>query len=274
MDSSSATIRTYFAKLGLAREIADLYLTLYTHGPQTISELSRNSGVERTRIYRLIDTLMESNLVEVESHYKRGVIKAAPIANLHILITQKEQELQSLQDELGLIEQILARNSLSSPSTRVQFYRGAEGTKQMFWNETRAKSVADCMLHQNMQIKTNSRFFERWVEACNQKGIRFRGIICDNFLDSQKAWYGKHQNERLQHWDERYVPDDIFRITHGTVIYDDVTAYFNWKDNEIFGIEIYNQEIADTNRQLFQLLWNVAQPSPGAGAPKTKTSDT
>src|SRR3954464_15918420 len=106
MLNDTTAVRTYFAKLGFPSEIADIYLALYTHGPQTISELSRTSGVERTRVYRLIDQLMETNLVEVESHYKRGVIKAAPIPNLHILISKKEQELQSLQDELGLIEQV------------------------------------------------------------------------------------------------------------------------------------------------------------------------
>jgi hypothetical protein len=248
-------IRTYFAKLGLEAEIADLYLALHAHGPQTISELSRNSGVERTRIYRLIDTLLESNLVEVESHHKRGVIKAAPIANLHILISQKEQELKSLQDELGLIEQVLARNSLSSPATRVQFYQGAEGAKQMFWNQTTAKTPITSILFENMQIKTNSVFFERWVKRCNERNLRFRGIVGDAFLESQKEWYTKHRNERLQHWEQRYVAKDVFPITHSVIVYDSVVAYYNWKDGEVFGIEIYNQEIADTQRQLFEMLW-------------------
>src|SRR5690606_25986739 len=91
-----AAIRSYFAKLGLEPEVADIYLALHTHGPQTISELSRNSKVERTRIYRLIDHLLSSHLIEVETRHKRTIIKAAPIANLNILITQKEQELRSL----------------------------------------------------------------------------------------------------------------------------------------------------------------------------------
>jgi hypothetical protein len=262
MLTDTASVRAYFAKLGLQQEIADLYLALYSYGPQTISELSRNSGVERTRIYRLIDTLMESNLIEVESHYKRGVIKAAPISNLHILISQKEQELQSLQDELGLIEQVLNRNSLSSPATRVQFYHGLEGTKQMFWNETKAKTPIQSILHENMQVKTNSSFFERWVAACNRRGLTFRGIINDQFLTTQSQWYANHSNERLKNWDARYVSDDIFHITHGTMIYDNVVAYYNWKDSEVFGVEIYNQEIADSQRQLFELLWSSAKPAP------------
>jgi sugar-specific transcriptional regulator TrmB len=260
MTSDKAAVRTYFAKLGLDQEVADIYLALYAQGPQTISELSRSSGVERTRIYRLIDTLLSSNLIEVESHYKRGVIKAAPIANLNILISQREQELRSLQDELGLIEQVLSRNSISSPSTRVQFYKGPEGVKQMYWNETKAKTEVISLLHQNMQIKTNSRFFERWVAKCNEQNLSFKGIVSDQFLASQKQWYDSHSNEKLAHWEQRHISKDVFDIQHGMIVYDNVVAYFNWKDHEIFGVEIYNEEIAGSQRQLFALLWDKATP--------------
>lgn len=261
MTTDAAAVRTYFAKLGLEREIADLYLALHAHGAQSISELSRNSGVERTRIYRLIDRLLETNLVEVESHYKRGVIKAAPIANLRIFISQKEQELQSLHEGLGLIEQVLARNSLSSPATRVQFYQGPEGAKQMFWNETRAKTAVWCLLYDNMQVKTNSVFFERWVRACNERQLHFRGIVSDQFLASQQAWYSKRSNERLAHWQQRYIAPAAFPIKHSLIIYDNVVAQYNWKDGEIFGIETYNQDIADTQRQFFELLWQKSEAS-------------
>jgi sugar-specific transcriptional regulator TrmB len=267
MKKEAAAVRTYFAKLGLPMEVADIYLALHNYGPQTISELSRNANVERTRIYRLIDTLLASNLIEVESHYKRGVIKAAPIANLHILISKKEQELKSLQDELDLIEQVLARNSLSSPATRVQFYQGTEGVKQMYWNETKAKSEVFAILHENMQIKTDSRFFERWVTRSNEQNLKFKGIISNAFIASQELWYASHSNERLRHWDARYIDKNTFDITHGTLIYDDVVAFFNWKDNEVFGVEIYNPEIARSQKQLFNLIWDQAVPHDDSKRP-------
>jgi hypothetical protein len=196
--------------------------------------------------------------VEVEAHHKRGVIKAAPIANLNILISKKEQELKSLQDELGLIERVLARNTLSSPATRVQFYQGPEGTKQMLWNQTKAKTPVNAILFENMQSNTNSAFFERWVKACNEQQMHFRGIVCDAFLESQKQWYAKNDNERLQHWEQRHIPKDTFSITHNQIIYDDIVAYYNWKDGEVFGIEIYNREVADSQRQFFEMLWKKA----------------
>jgi sugar-specific transcriptional regulator TrmB len=262
MLTDTSAIRTYFAKLGLETEIADLYLALHTHGPQTISELSRNSKVERTRIYRLIDRLMESNLIEVESHYKRGIIKAAPIANLHILINEKEQELRSLQDELGLIQQVLARNSLSNPATRVQFYHGPEGIRQMLWNELRAKGEILGYANRILEEATGKAYMERWTDEFEARKLRSRILLNDDFIASWKA--GKRTvgtDRRVKGMAYNYLPTKVFKLTHLCDMYDNVVGYYHWKNGEVFGVEIYNQEIADMQRQFFELLWPQSRPA-------------
>ncbi|HTH71911.1 MAG TPA: helix-turn-helix domain-containing protein [Candidatus Pristimantibacillus sp.] len=261
MLTETTAIRTYFGKLGFEPEIADIYLALHTHGPQSISELSRNSKVERTRIYRLIDKLMENSLIEVESHYKRGIIKAAPIANLSIVITQKEQELKALQDELGLIQQVLARNSLSDPATRVQFYQGTEGIRQMLWNELRAKSEIVGYANRILEEATGKKFMERWTDEFEARGLRSRILLNDDFIASWKA--GRKTvgtDRRVKDMEYNYIPDSVFRLTHLCDIYDNVVVYYHWKNGEVFGLEIYNQEIADTQRQFFEMLWPKSKP--------------
>jgi len=261
MQPPTEAVRTYFAKLGLEPEIADIYLALHSNGPQTISELSRTSGVERTRIYRLVDTLLASNLIEVETHYKRGVIKAAPIANLHILISQKEQELKSLQDDLGLIEQVLGRNSLSDPTTRVQFYHGPEGIRQMLWNELKADTEVIGYNYRILEEATGKQFMIRWTEAFEEQGLTQRLLLNDDFAESwQENTPGIATQRRVTGIQYHYIDPGIFRITHSCDVYNNVTAYYHWRDTEVFGIEIYNQEIADTQRQFFDLLWPKSRP--------------
>ncbi len=257
MSGATQAIRAYFFKLGLSSEIADIYLTLHAHGPQTISELSRNSGIERTRIYRLLDELVGNNLVEVETRYKRSILAAAPISNLQILLTKKEEELRELHADLHVLQRTMSNHALQSPTTRIQAYHGPDGLKQMIWNQTRSEGENLSILYENMQGMTNLAFFERWVKATDAKGMKSRSIISDNFVRTQQDWYKKHNNKRMSNWEGRYVPDGVFPITHSTVIYNDVTNYYNWKDGEIFGIEIHNQEIADAQRQFFEMLWNL-----------------
>lgn len=260
MEDSTAAIHHYFVKLGFEPAIADMYIALCEHGPQTISELSRRSKVERTLIYRLLPKLTETHLIEIESEYKQGIIKASPFTNLQILLTKKEQELQDLQDSLPLLEQSLQRNIQSSPDTKVQFYRGTDGVKQMLWNETKTTGDVLGIFHENIQIKTNSKFFERWVARCNEVGMHSRGIVSDSFISSQQKWYDAHVNERLTNWEERYISPDVFSISHSTVVYDNVVAHYNWNRTEVFGVELYNEQIADTQRQLFEILWGLATP--------------
>lgn len=259
VSEQSENIHNYFLKLGFEPELTDIYIALSRHGAQSISELARNSGIERTRIYRLADELAASGLVEVETRYRRNIYKAAPISNVQILLAKKEQELRELQDGLSEIRDIFTKESQQS-GTRVQFYHGKEGAKQLFWNETKAQSEMLCILYENMQSKTNASFFERWVRRCNERGIQFRALVGDIFLESQKRWYNEHWNERIEQWESRYIPPELLKIKHSTIIYDNVTSYYNWHSKEVFGLEIYNQEIADTQRSFFEILWKKAQP--------------
>jgi DNA-binding transcriptional ArsR family regulator len=265
MSNDIGPMHDYFAKLGLDPEIADIYLALHAYGPQSLLKLARNARVERTRLYRLLDVLMDNHLIEIEIEYKRKLYKAAPLSNLQILLTQKEQEIRDLQAGLHELQKTYSTGSLHSPLTHVQFYRGPEGIKQMFWNQTKARSENLTILYENMQRLSNLAFFERWVERCNKQGLAFRTLAGDHFLQAQRTWYSKHNNEQLQNWQGRYLPDKTFPITHSTVTYDDVIAYYNWKDGEVFGIEVYNQEIATAQRHFFEMLWRQGQPIPDHG---------
>lgn len=262
MDGDTKVIKSYFASLGLKNEITDIYLALCAHGTQTISELSRNAGVERTRIYRMLEELKQTKLIIVEVHYKRELLRAAPITNLELLVNQKTHEAEGLKANLPTIYSLLADYQQQQQPTHVQFYKGDEGMKQMIWNETKAKGEVCCILHNDIQCRFGLNYFVSWARRCNKKNVRFRGIISDQFIEDQVEWYDTHQNERLEHWTQRYISPTVFPITYSTIIYDDTVGYYNWKDSrEVFGIEIHSQEIADAQNKLFDLLWETTTPS-------------
>jgi len=265
MSNDISPMHEYFAKLGLEPEIAEIYLALQAYGPQSLLQLARNAKIERTRLYRLLDRLAEYQLIEIEELYKRKMYKAAPVSNLQGILTTREQEIRDLRKELLVLQESFASQALHSPLTHVQFYRGGDGVKQMFWNQTRARGESLSILYENMQSKSNLSFFERWVERCNEQKLHFRSIVGDHFLDTQRTWYTQHENEKLAYWQGRYVPESILPITHSMVTYDDVVAYYNWKDGEIFGLEIYNAEIANAQRHVFESFWAQGTPIPKHG---------
>jgi DNA-binding MarR family transcriptional regulator len=255
MSKNATAIRSYFEKLGFDSKIADIYVALQEHGPQSISELSRSSGVDRIQIYRMLDDLKASSLVKVETRYKRSIIHAEPANNIQLLISRKEQELAGIKDGYTDFITQLSAQSMQSKATKVQFYEGMDGLRQMLWDQTRYTGENLSILYDNSQHKTGKNFFERWVQSCNEQDIQFRGIIGDNFIKTQKDWYSEHSNERLKNWESRYAPEDVFPISYSIITYADKVLHFNWNDERIFGIEIENPDIARVQRQFFNMLW-------------------
>lgn len=244
----TAIIRKYFVKLGLAPEIADIYLSLYSDGPQSISALSRNSGVERTRIYRLIDQLLQSNLVETETRQRGAVIKAAPISNLQTLIDRRTEELKNLGDELDMMERLLARNSLSNPALRVQTYRGQQGVRQMLNNELSAGDIVGYGLRAT-EANAGRQFLNDWRKRL-QNAVRERLLVNP----------GDDPADSAARLDYRVISVKTLGITGPVAIYDDVVAYYSHKENEVFGLEIISADFSAMQRQQFECLWNAANP--------------
>jgi hypothetical protein len=199
---------------------------------------------------------MDSSLIELESQQKRGIIKAAPIANLHILITQKEQELKSLQDELGLIEQVLARNSLSSPVSRVQFYEGPEAAKQIRQRMRSAKSEVLSILYKDLYDEFDKQFTDQWLASMNRHQTAFRNLVADKTGQPAKDTLASPYPKA---WATRLIATDIFPITYSTFIYDNIVATYQWRNKTIYGTEIHNEDFANTQKALFEILWQQTQ---------------
>lgn len=260
--TSKQSVRKIIHSIGGETDIADLYFALTVYGPQTISQLARNAHIERTKVYRLLETMQSFRLVEIELHPKRNIIKAAPLSSVLPIITQKQHELKEAAQTLPQLEALLSKQTLTSPLTKVQFYQGQEGAKQMLWNQTKAKGETLSILYQNMQSHTGEDFYTRWAERSNERGLSFRSLVGDEFIKSQKEWAGVHSSGMLKNWHGRYISSSDHAIQFWTCLYDDVVAYFSWHEHEIYGIEIYNQAIADANRDFFESLWKLSKPIP------------
>lgn len=254
MTKDKELVYSYFKELGFAEEVAHLYVALHTRGVQTISEVSRAAGVQRIQVYRLLDTLKEANLVEVEMRYKRTLLRAAPIDNLRILITKRERQLAMLKSKLPAVEELLSQKSLASPATRVNLFAGPEGIRQMLWSQLKSRGEIVGYNYSVFEEMVGDVFMENWAQEFEKRKLKCRLVYSDAF---RQTW---RRQDRIKGMEYFYLTPDVFRITHSCDIYDDVTAYYHWQDDEVFGLEVHNAQIADSQRQIFELLWRQSIP--------------
>src|SRR3989339_1952405 len=100
---------------GLDKIEVDIYLFLLENGSKTPLDLSRETNINRSRIYRYLDKLKAKKLIE-ESNIGRGLkLKASDPQNLELLIHEQEY---SLQKQKEMFPEIM--NELSSLPSRLE----------------------------------------------------------------------------------------------------------------------------------------------------------
>jgi hypothetical protein len=140
----------------------------------------------------------------------------------------------------------------------VQFYQGPEGIRQMLWNELQAKNELLGYHYQILDAGVGNTFMNRWATEVEMRKLTRRIMFGEAYVASWKA--RKPQGERIKGISYNYLPAAVFPITHSCDVYDGVTAYYNWQDGEVFGIEIHNKQIADAQRRLLEGLWVQSRP--------------
>ncbi len=261
------TILKYLESLGISPEGARIYSILVEQGPCSIMDISRLAQIERTRIYRILDSLIEKGIIEEQLDYKRRMLKAADIQNIEYLVNNNLRKAKELSDTFSQFTKTIEGISHGDSTTSVQFYRGKEGIKQMLWNELSAKTESLCFIYKIFDGFVGSTFFDHWAEEFGRRGLRSREIRTEIFDQS----YLDNPNDicfRIKNVDIRYIPSKEFPLTHGVTIYDNVVAIYDFWEDSIFGVEMYNQRVADMQRIFFNTYWSVAKPRPYRNPPK------
>ncbi len=84
--------------------------------------------------------------------------------------------------------------------------------------------------------------------------------LMNHFLAQSNKWHRQHPGVVPKSHFSRVLDPSKFPIKFEVDIYDDVVAYYNWHDGEVFGIEIYNKDIAEFQRTYFEMMWSQAKP--------------
>lgn len=258
---NNPTLSLFLTELGLNDEESRIYISLTEKGPETTLELSRNTNINRTRLYRLLESLKKRGFIEEIVDENRRLAKAVGLHQLNLLVKQQEIRTKLLHDTFANLQSLFPSSlETSQPGTRVLFHRGVDGIKQMVWNTLQAKTELVGYTYRRLDEIVGVKFSKEWHEEWVYRKLKMRDIFSDDYLASRKKGMGIHYSP--EHFASKYISSKILNVNHQVDIYNDVIAYYNWFEGEVFGIEIYNKKIAAMQKQLFEIVWKLAKKSP------------
>jgi sugar-specific transcriptional regulator TrmB len=112
--------------VGLNKKEASLYLAALELGNANINQLAKKSGVKRTTVYDIIESLKQKGLVTEANRGNRVLFSASSPRKLEDELEEKRNALKRILPELLSIE-----NALDA-KPKVRFFEGIEGMKEVY----------------------------------------------------------------------------------------------------------------------------------------------
>lgn len=263
INTNEEVIRHFLNQLDYSKDAIEIYLSLIKNGPSTLLRISKDSRVERTKLYRLVDQFIQNGVVEEVPAYKQKTIKAVDLSAIEILVKEKEARAISLARTLPVFSKAVrgfAKNNI--PDVNVVYYRGIEGMKQMIWHVTRCKGLFRTYSCQFWNELVGDKFTLNINREMNARHFKVHDLYSDQYIKYKEEWMatrGKKPSGDWSFWKAHFIPEKYVKINQNIDIYNDIVAYSHWDKGEMFGVEIQNQRVADMQKQVHDVLWKMSK---------------
>lgn len=255
MNSKNELLKN-LALLDLNEEESKVYIELLGR-PNTHLQIARSTGLNRTKVYRIVDQLEKRSLIHRRSD-DRGTFLVAdrPVA-LEMEQAVHEEKVRHRRAVIDRVVPLLSNiyNESNQPFS-VHTYVGIEGFKQMQWHELRTER--ELLVFGNVTVEelvVDRRWSERLRALSAEKGYRTREIYNNPFdipnFTKNKAF--------IELYEARMVPKSELPMGTPMVIYNDTVAIYQFKDDLRVGAEIINRAYAETMKSIFEHYWRLGK---------------
>lgn len=239
-------------QIGLSENEVKIYLALLKSGTLTAYELSKKTGIYRVHVYDKIEQLMDKALV---THVFKGAKKyfqAAPPEKIKQYLDDKKKTLERQEQD---IEQLLpALNALlwiPKEDTRVEVFKGPEGLKYFLKDIINTKQE---LLVTGIDDSKYNEALPVFMKQYFRDMRRFK--IPERVITAAKQGVFQFPKDIAPTTTYRYLAANEFNPTN-TFVYADKTVIVTW-GNPVTAVMITNKGLAQTYREHFEHLWNIA----------------
>ncbi len=240
-------------ELGLTEGEAKVYLAMLKLGFSTVGPIVKEAGVANSKVYfiiqRLIDKGLASHIIKEKTRYYHAV----PPERLNDYLEKKEEEINHSKELLKKILPQLNKNIASDFPQEAEIFVGFKGMKTAYELLLEKHDTKTPLLffyiYDTEQFKKHDIFFKQAFHYYRKIGLKLRGI---STLEYKKSKYFETPPAFM---DLRFVN---FPLPSMVDIYKNKVLLTSWKDKPLAYL-IHSREISENFRKYFEAVWKVAK---------------
>lgn len=234
-------------QLGLEEKESHLYIASLSIGPSTILKLSKVSGVKRTTIYEIINSLEQKGLMRKEIHGFKTLYSAEHPERLENSLDSKKMLLLKILPELEGLYQ------LKGTESSIKFYSGLSSIKNVYNDLLKDLKVNDFYYAisniMEWQGFDEEFFLKNHVGKRSKIGIETKLLFINSELAQKRKRTEKNFNEEI-----KILPENS-KFHVDLVITPYKLVMFQLYE-PLIAIVIENKSIIELHREIFELVWN------------------
>jgi sugar-specific transcriptional regulator TrmB len=253
-------------RLGLTKEEVDIILAITPKSGTNVSEISKNTGIPRSSVYRFIDNLVDKGLVKKTLSSQGNIMMLGNLKTFQQQLTEQKAQIQKQEEVLdNVLDSLTLLTKSASQSPRVNYYEGKQGIRQLIWNTLSSKSVIKCYTNAiRKDIVGGNWMTDYCLEFC-RRDLKEYVIGDKEYANDSYQKFGGRKNYYLpvaqyfQRSDERILKLPFLKIKGEIYIYNQVFAFYTWEGNKLIGSEIESNFISQTQSTIFDVLWSLTK---------------
>ncbi len=234
-------------EIGLTKNEIAVYTTLLKMGSIKVGFLLKEVSLHRSRVYEALSRLIEKGLC---SSVIKNNVKYFQAADPERLLTYIEEQRDILIEKEKRIQEIIpelkAQVSSLMPHAEAHVFSGKEGFKTVRKDVLKQKKTLYLLGAVGKEDTALRYFFPTFDKLRVRSGIKMK-VLYDSEVKGKPI-------AALDLMESRFLPRE-FSSPAVINIYADRVVTVLWKSDNPLCFMIINQDIADSYRKWFQLLW-------------------
>jgi HTH-type transcriptional regulator, sugar sensing transcriptional regulator len=241
-------------ELGLTSGEARVYRALCVLHEATVGPIAKHSGVAYSKIYDVLERLIEKGLASFIVKGKTKYFQPAPPGRLYEYIEQKRKALDDSQRILDLVVPKLEKIGITEQES-VRIFKGFKGllsAYEIMLQNASEQEIVYYFYHHDERYSRRTidfyinkpQFFELLEKAFKEKKVIWRGVYTGKGVDPKLKFMAVKKV---------YVP-----IPGNIDLTKDYVLITSW-ETEPQGILIQSKEVSRNLRRYFELLWKTTK---------------
>jgi sugar-specific transcriptional regulator TrmB len=240
-------------EIGLTKSEINVYLALLDLGSSSTGKIVDKSGASSSKIYEILDRLMQKGLVSFIIKSGIKYFEAAPPERIMDYMKDKEEDLNKQKQDLkDLIPELELKRKISKYKSEATIFKGLKGAQTAMADVLKTMKKGERYYlfgGTSASWPPYARFIKHYHEQRSKKGVIARIL----YSSAGSPW--ANDIKHLPNTEIKFAPSQIFTSSF-VLMYKEKTLIAVPSKDDVTYFRIDNKEVTDSFKSQFELLWN------------------